>query len=211
MKVNILVDNPGSWIVPYARDFQGRLERDGHAVTYSERAEDVPEGDVALFLSCEKIVPADIRCRNKHNLVVHESDLPRGKGWSPLTWQILQGKNKITVTLFEAADKVDAGDIHATRTIEFDGTELVDELRAKQWDATEALISGFLKDPDMKPRPQSGEEGFYERRSAKDSELGTSKTLAELFDVLRVVDNERYPAFFTHKGRSYILKIYPKE
>ena len=37
-----------------------------------------------------------------------------------------------------------------------------------------------------------------------------TKSLAELFDRLRVADNERYPAFFTHRGHTYVLKISKK-
>jgi hypothetical protein len=28
---------------------------------------------------------------------------------------------------------------------------------------------------------------------------------------LRVADNERYPAFFIHRGHTYMLKIYKKD
>jgi methionyl-tRNA formyltransferase len=31
--------------------------------------------------------------------------------------------------------------------------------------------------------------------------------LAEQFDLLRVVDSERFPAFFEYRGRRYKLKI----
>ena len=48
----------------------------------------------------------------RNNLVVHASDLPNGKGWSPLTWQILDGKKKIHVSLIEADEKVDSGKIY---------------------------------------------------------------------------------------------------
>ena len=48
----------------------------------------------------------------RNNLVVHASDLPNGKGWSPLTWQILNGKKKIHISLIEAEEKVDSGKIY---------------------------------------------------------------------------------------------------
>jgi len=45
------------------------------------------------------------------NLVVHESDLPRGKGFAPVKWQILDGKKEIPVCLLETTEQVDSGDI----------------------------------------------------------------------------------------------------
>ena len=71
----------------------------------------IENGDVAFYLSFGQTVPVVILSRNNHYLVVHESALPHGKGWSPLTCQILEGKNEIPITLFEAEELVDSGKI----------------------------------------------------------------------------------------------------
>ena len=39
-------------------------------------------------------------------------------------------------------------------------------------------------------------------------ELNVSKTIKEQFNLLRVCDNERYPAFFYLNNKKYIIKIY---
>ena len=57
-------------------------------------------------------------------------------------------------------------------------------------------------------KPQSGKETFYPKRTLKDSELNIFKSIEEQFNLLRVVDNERYPAHFFYKGKKYLLKIY---
>ncbi len=44
-------------------------------------------------------------------------------------------------------------------------------------------------------RPQQGEASYYRRRRAADSQLDPHCSLAEQFNLLRVVDNQRYPAF----------------
>lgn len=111
MKISILCDNPHSWIVPYAEELQTELKARGHDVSIFEKAEEIQEGDCAFFLGCEGIVGKDIRARNAHNIVIHESALPVGRGWSPLTWQILEGKNDIPITLIEAEERIDSGDI----------------------------------------------------------------------------------------------------
>ena len=156
------------------------------------------------------MVPAEVRAQFQHCLVVHESDLPHGKGWSPLTWQILEGRNRIPVTLIEAAERVDSGPIYAQRWLEFQGHELIDELRAAQAEATHALCRWFV---DTYPtsaeqgQAQTGDETFYPRRRPVDSRLDAESSLAEQFDRLRVVDNERYPAFFDWRGQRYTLSI----
>ena len=57
------------------------------------------------------------------------------------------------------------------------------------------------------PVPQHGEPTFYPKRTRKDDELDPAMTLASQFDHLRIVDNERYPAWFTYRGQRYLLKI----
>ena len=146
----------------------------------------------------------------RHNLVVHESDLPQGKGRSTLTWQILEGRNRIPVTLFEAAEKVDSGVIYSQEWLQFGGHELIDELRAALAQATIVLCRQFVAEYPkivVQARPQTGDESFYPRRKPEDSRLDPSRTLADQFQLLRVVDNERYPAFFEWRGSMYALRI----
>ena len=136
--------------------------------------------------------------------------MPKGKGWSPLTWQILEGKNRIPATLFEAAEKVDSGVIYAQEWMEFEGHELIDELREEQASATIKLCKRFVDGyPQIldQAHEQAGEESFYPRRREADSELDLTQSLESQFDLLRVVDNQRYPAFFQYKHKRYSLKI----
>jgi methionyl-tRNA formyltransferase len=210
MKITIVIDNPKSWINEYIEDFTKELKE--HEVLVCREHADIPEGDIAVFLSCEKIVKKEIRERNRNNLVVHASDLPKGKGWSPLTWQILEGKNKIPVTLFEAVDKVDAGDIYKKEIMEFEGHELIDEMRKKLAEKTFRMLLDFIsKYPDNEGIKQEGSESFYEKRKPEESMINLRDSIENQFNLLRVVDNERYPAFFKYQGKKYIVKIYKDE
>ncbi len=208
MTISLLVDNPKSWIMPYAQQLVTDLKPEHDIYLFSEAAE-IKTGDCAFFLGCEKLVKEDILKRNKHNLVIHESALPAGKGWSPLTWQILAGQNEIPITLFEAETTVDSGPIYFQEKINFAGHELIDELREQQGAKTISLIKKFIAAyPTLTGRAQTGPESFYPRRRPQDSELDINKTIAEQFNFLRVVDNERYPAFFNYRGQKYLLKIF---
>lgn len=205
--IQILIDTPGSWYWPYGRRLAEALRARGHEAVLRRAAAEVVAGDVLCLLSCERLFQAlDL---NTYNLVVHESALPRGKGWSPLTWQILEGRQEVPVTLFEAAEGVDAGPVYLTETLRFAGHELLPELKHAQGEATNRLILRFLQDFPTVPvaRPQVGEETFYPRRRPADSALDVSKALAEQFDLLRVCDNDRYPAYFDFRGHRYTLRI----
>lgn len=205
--MTVLVNNPEGWVQPRARGFVDELSR-SYRAAYVERTADVPEGDVAFFLGCSRIVGADVLGRNRLNLVVHGSDLPRGRGFSPIPWQVLEGSNRIPLVLFEAEETLDSGPIYFRDVLELDGTELLDEIRDKTWRGIEGLIRRFLGDPgSVAPVPQQGEPSFYPRRTDKDDEIDPQKTIAEQFDHLRIVDNERYPAWFTYRGQRYLLRI----
>lgn len=167
--------------------------------------QDLRPGDFCFYLSCGQVVPASILSQYRHNLVVHESDLPKGKGWSPLSWQLLEGENKITVTLFEAVKKVDSGMIYAQEWLEFAVHELIDESRAAQAGAIRDLCKRFvLEYPGILAQvpEQVGEESFYPRCKPVASRLNTEQSIANQFSLLRIVNNERYRWFLSTKGMS---------
>jgi len=208
LHIQIIVDNLGSWVIPTAHKLVKSISLMGHESELIHDYTSVREGDILVLLSCENIVGTEILRKHKNNLVVHASDLPSGKGWSPLTWQILEGKNEIHVTLFEAVEKVDAGAIYGQEILKFDGHELIDELRQKLNIASINLILEFIKKyPIVKGRKQEGDESFYKRRKKKDSKIDPHKSLVEQFNILRIVDNDRYPAFFELYGKRYIIRI----
>lgn len=209
LKITLLADDVKSWIIPYVIKLKTKLQQRGHRVFVCHRQKDIKRGDLAFFLGCGRVVPEELLRHNLHNLVVHPSALPQGKGFAPLFWQIIEGKNNIPVTLFEAVEKVDAGVIYYQDILDFKGHELNAELRRQQGQKTIDLVLRFVDVyPDVPSRAQVGEGTWYRRRTAKDSELDVNKSLAEQFNLLRTVDNKHYPAFFVHRGHSYILKIY---
>jgi len=208
MKITILTDNPNSWIIPYVEDLKKELN-ENHKLHHVYNTSDIAGGDIMLILSCENILKKEFLQLHKSNIVVHPSKLPQGKGWSPLAWQVLEGLNKIPVSLFEAVEDVDAGDVYIVDYIELKGHELNDEIKHKQGLLTIKMIKQYInKFNTIKGIPQSGEESFYPRRKQKENELNINKTIAEQFNLLRVVDNERYPAHFYIGDQKYIIKIY---
>lgn len=211
IKFNIsILSDLDSWVNNYIPQLISRLEKEHHQVRWVHQASLIPEGDFVFYLGCGQIVKSDILQRNKHNLVVHESALPLGKGWSPLTWQILEGNNDIPITLFEASTLVDSGVIYLQDTLHFNGFELINDLRELQAQKSIDMCLSFIyRYPDIVAQgiPQQGESTFYRRRTLQDSLLDPDKTIKEQFNLLRVVDNERYPAFFEINNETYILKI----
>jgi methionyl-tRNA formyltransferase len=206
-RISIVVDNP-SWIIPFAERLAAMICDAGDDACLIRRYSEVRVGAVAYYLGCIHMAQPDILSRNQRNLVVHESDLPRGRGFSPLTWQILEGKNHIPICLLEAAAQVDAGAVIYRDSIDYAGHELITELREGIGNRTIALCRRFL-DETAPPsgEPQIGEATAYPRRRPADSRIDPLRSISEQFELLRVVDNERYPAWFEHRGHRYKLAI----
>jgi len=198
-----------SWFLPYAHKFVEVLRKKGYQSELFYNHKDIGQTfQVVFILSYFNIIKEKYLREHRHNLVVHESALPQGKGWAPLFWQILEGKNEIPVVLFEAGANVDAGDIYIKDHILLEGHELHDGIRKLQAHKSIELCLRFLENyENLKPVKQVGEETFYMRRSRQDSELNINKSISEQFNLLRIVNNEEFPAFFYRDGHKYIVKI----
>lgn len=211
-KIAILTTK-GSAFDPFATKFEKKLIEEGYlAKIFYHHKEISTEYEIVFILSYERIVTREYLARHKHNIVVHGSDLPKGTGWSPIFWQILEGKNKIPLVLFEAVPDVDAGKIYIKDYIYFQGHEINEEIRRTQAEKSIEMCLKFLEDClYLTPHSQEGEPTFYHKRTPKDSELDINKSLLENFNLLRIVNNDLYPAFFYHLGYKYILKIYKED
>lgn len=204
--ISILVDN-NSWILPYAKALVAYFSPHYQCQLF-RNADDIIQGDVCFLLGCTQILPNEIRKRNQYNLVVHESALPQGKGFAPMSWQIIEGKRSIPVCLLEASENVDSGKIWIKDTIDLSGSELHDEWRDKQGKITIKLAKAFIENfTILTANAQTGQESFYAKRNKNDSELDVNKSLADQFNLLRVVSNSDYPAFFIKDGIKYKVEI----
>lgn len=208
-KVGFLFDRDNDWIY---RELGGltwlaeHLPRYDFVEAFNEK--DITGLDVLFILGYTKIIPADILASNGLNLVIHESALPLGRGFSPVQWQILEGATEIPVCMIEAAHPADSGDIFEKTTIELDGQELLPEIRIAQANATKKLVTALLKSfPNYSKSPQEGQATYYRRRSREDDRLDPDKTIKEQFNQLRIADNDLYPAFFEINGSRYMVRI----
>ncbi len=208
MRISLLCSSKAhpvySWLESWAA-LQARF----HSVELVNRKDELSEGDILFLISCNEIVDAATRNRYRATLVVHASDLPEGRGWSPHIWQILEGKNRIKVSLLEAEDAVDSGKIWAQKEMILEGHELFEEINEKLF-ATELELMEFAVTnfASVVPRAQENRPAsYYPKRTPEDSRLDPDKTLAEQFDLLRVADNERFPAFVELRGHRYYLEL----
>lgn len=123
-------------------------------------------------------------------------------------WDVVGGASELTVSLLDAAAAVDTGDIWSKRKIELRGDELYDEINELVFEAEFALMDWAIDNfGAVQPEPQQGEATYFRRRVPDDSRIDPHLSIAEQFDLLRVADPNRFPAFFELRGARYSVKI----
>jgi len=209
MNISILCTDLNHPVINSLHAWIDDMSLKGHSAVLVSDKTDLQGGDILFLISCSQIIQAAERKKYKASLVLHASDLPKGKGWSPHIWSILDGAKQITVSLLEACDPVDSGAIWLKKKFTLEGHELLPEINAKLFEVELSLMSQAVeKFGRISPIQQQGNFGAYmPKRSPADSQLDPNKTIAEQFDLLRVVDSQRYPAFFDYRGKRYLVKM----
>ncbi len=209
MKISVLCTNKDHPVYPWLERWKDRTERNHHSVELVQYSTGLSGGDVLFLVSCHEILADKDRSRYRAALVIHASDLPEGRGWSPHIWQIIEGRNDIVVSLLEAADKPDAGAIWAQRVLHLEGHELSDEINQSLFGVELELMDYAVSNFDaVTPHPQDVRvPTYYRRRTPEDSRLDPHKTIAEQFELLRVADSGRFAAFFDYRGHRYVVRV----
>ena len=171
-----------------------------------------PEADICLAWGVFKFIkPEFLNVPRLGTWGFHESPLPKGRGCAPLHWTVLNHEKQATVSFFKLVERMDTGPLIAQSQFSIEPTDLLEELRAKATVVVHDMIRRdlipFLRS-DLKPTEQQGEPSSYRKRTSEDSRLDPTKSLNELWDQMRVCDNEAYPAWFEIDGKRIVLKRY---
>ena len=209
MKISILCTDPNHPVINKLREWTDEMIAKGHVVSLVFNNVELNGGDILFLVSSSQMIRDAERGRCKATLGVHASDLPKGRGWSPYIWSILGGVNHITLSLLEAREPVDSGAIWLKTTFELEGHEVFEEINAKLFAAEMYLMTQAVEQfGNIKPIQQVGDPGAYMRkRNPSDSRIDPNKSILDQFNLLRVADTQRYPAFFDYQGVKYLIKI----
>lgn len=210
MRVTVVCSDSRHPIYPLLERWVDRSTAQANLVT---KISEVQSGDILFLISCSELVKREVRDRFTKTLVIHASDLPKGRGWSPHIWQILEGRREIVVTLLEAEDKVDSGAIWGQRTLDVHPGDLAEHFNEKLFSAELELMTFAVEQfATVKPQAQRDEEPtYYPKRTPEDSRIDPAASLESQFDKIRVSDPVRFPAFFDLHGYRYEIRLVRKD
>lgn len=208
MKITIITTSFNHPVNSYLDKWMEHNKHD-HEIELVFEPKEATGGDFLFLIACNDIVPPEIYDKYRFPLSIHTSNVPEGKGWSPHVWQIIEGKNTLVVSLLELEENLNSGPIWKQETINLEGHELYNEINEAIFETAIQLMGFALhKYQDITPVKQADiKSTYYNKRTPQDSEIDINSTLAENFNLLRIADPNRYPAFFEYQNHLYKITI----
>ena len=121
------------------------------------------------------------------------TDLPYGRGGSPLQNLIIKEKERTKISAIKVQSGIDTGDIYLKHDLDLSGS-------AKEiFERSSIIIYNMITDILTKkpiPFPQSGEVTIFKRRKSSQSSIMNLSNINQLYDYIRMLDCEGYPKAF---------------
>lgn len=157
---------------------------------------DHPNPRYLFFLHWNWIV-AERLCKAHECVCFHMTNVPYGRGGSPLQNLILQGQSATQVTALRMVREMDAGPVYGKRPMSLEGRAEDIYLRAGRlcWD-----MVGWMIQHQPTPAPQQGTPTFFKRRKSEQSVLPSAGSLEQVYDFVRMLDAPTYPLAFVEHG-----------
>ncbi|MBT6930705.1 MAG: methionyl-tRNA formyltransferase, partial [Candidatus Marinimicrobia bacterium] len=146
-----------------------------------------------FFLHWSWIIPKNIY--NNFNCVLfHMTDLPYGRGGSPLQNLIMNKVYKTKISAIKVSENIDSGDIYLKESLDISTGSAQDIFKRSSQITFEKMIPEFLSSK-LSAKEQSGEIVTFKRRTPEQSSIKTVKdlSLTSLYDFIRMLDGEGYP------------------
>lgn len=128
----------------------------------------------------------------------HMTDVPFGRGGSPLQNLIVRGFKETMLTALKMTKVLDAGPVYLKEPLLLSGSANEIFYRAASKIMELAL---HISENTPLPAEQVGEVTYFERRTPSQSQLNQDMTLKELYDQIRMLDADTYPKAFLKFGK----------
>lgn len=144
--------------------------------------------------------------KNYTCVLFHMTDLPFGRGGSPLQNLILKGFTKTKISAITVDKELDAGEIYLKHTLDLNGSAQEIYKRASK------IIYNYMIPQIINklivPKKQQGQITYFTRRQKHQSEIPPDlNSLEKLYDFIRMLDADSYPKAFIKKG-AFVYEMY---
>ncbi len=196
---NYIVATIHPWNIEAFEIYSKKLRGNWHIITnkddFTNEVISRINPDYIFFPHWSWPVPSSI-FNNWSCVCFHMTDVPFGRGGSPLQNLIMRGVTKTKVSALQMIKELDAGPVYLKYPMDLTGTA---ESIFKVLSMTVADMIEEIVNTTPKPIEQSGDLVYFERRTPEQSLIPSNLAPAELYDFIRMLDAPSYPkAFITH-------------
>lgn len=138
------------------------------------------------------IIPSDI-FENYKCIIFHMTDVPFGRGGSPLQNLISRGVYETKISALRCVKELDAGPVYLKRPLTLYGS--AEEIYLRAFEIIEDMICQIIKEQPV-PVEQKGEITCFSRRQPEQSDIAELTSLNQVFDHIRMLDADGYPRAF---------------
>lgn len=201
--MKIIIATIKSWNIERAKALQEKYAGIHEIIVYTQKEEFTVENvkaftpDYILMPHWSYILPDEIT-QNWNCVVFHMTDLPYGRGGSPLQNLIVRGHKETKISAIKVTGKLDGGPIYMKKPLSLNGSAQEIFIRCSDIIFNE-MIPVFLEE---KPEPveQDGDPVIFKRRTQEDGEITSDMELEKIYDYIRMLDAEGYPRAFMEFG-----------
>jgi len=193
---NIIIATIKSWNIQNAEKLTGQLEKEYHIKIFTDRKELTVDTvkevnpEYIFFPHWSWKIPSEMY--EKYNCIVfHMTDLPYGRGGSPLQNLIVRGNEKTKISAIKVVEAMDAGAVYMKKDLDLHGTADEIFMRASKI-VFEKMIPEILE-AKIIPEEQQGEITTFKRRKPDESNIAEIGSLEKIYDYVRMLDGEGYP------------------
>ena len=156
--------------------------------------------DWVFFPHWSWIIPDEILLSYKC-VIFHMTDLPFGRGGSPLQNLIVKGYKKTKISAIECSKELDAGKIYDKADLSLSGT--AEDILFRASHIIQDMILNIIK-KDLKALPQEGDITNFIRRKPVQSDISNLSEAEKIYDHIRMLDAEGYPNAFIENSNFHI-------
>jgi methionyl-tRNA formyltransferase len=166
--------------------------------------------DLILVDSYSMLLPPEIlRLPPMGGVNVHGALLPRHRGANPIQWAILNDERRAGVTIHQMTEEIDAGAIIAQREVPIEFGDTWRDVYARISEATESLLAEelpLLLSGMASVTPQTPAEAHTNsRRTREDGRFEWSRSVLEIYNLVRALVSPLPGAFYEAGGREVVL------
>ena len=126
-------------------------------------------------------------------VIFHMTDLPYGRGGSPLQNLIIRGILDTKISAIRCAEEIDAGPIYLQKDFNLQGP--AHEILERAAVLIESMILEIIQ-TQPSPVPQVGAATAFKRRKPSESNLNLANSIGQVYDMIRMLDASDYPKAF---------------